>query len=61
MTSVLAKVALAAVLTLASAVGLVGLSGLIIFADIKAPEPASIVDNPNAGSGRPLAITGPNS
>ena len=61
MTSVLAKVALVAVLTMASALGLVGLSGFIIFADLKAPEPAAVVDNPNLGSGRPLTITGPNS
>ena len=61
MTSILAKVALAAVLTLASALGLFGLSGFIIFADLSVPEPAAVVDNPTANSSRPLAITGPNS
>jgi hypothetical protein len=55
----LAKVALAAVLTVASAAGLMGLSGLIIFADLKTPTPASVVDAKAPGS-QPLAITGPN-
>jgi DNA/RNA endonuclease YhcR with UshA esterase domain len=62
MTSVLAKVALAAALTVASIVGLVGLSGMIIFADLKTPEPASVVDNGSSGgAGQSLTITGPNS
>lgn len=61
MTSVLAKVALAAALTVASIVGLVGLSGMIIFADLKTPEPASVVDNGSGGAGQSLTITGPNS
>jgi hypothetical protein len=62
MTSVLAKVALAAALTVASVVGLVGLSGLIIFADLKQAEPASVVGNGSVGgSGQTLTITGPNS
>jgi hypothetical protein len=43
MTSLLMKVALAAALTLASVLGLVGISGLIIFADLKSPEPAAVV------------------
>jgi hypothetical protein len=62
MTSVLAKLALAAALTAAS-VGLVGLSGMIIFADLKQPEPASVVTNDATGgsTGRTLTITGPNS
>ena len=63
MTSVLAKVALAAGLTVASVVGLVGLSGMIIFADLKQPEPASVITNGamGGGSGQALTITGPNS
>jgi hypothetical protein len=61
MTSVLAKVALAAALTVASVVGLVGLSGLIIFADLKQHEPASVVDRGAAGAAQTLTITGPNS
>lgn len=59
MATLFAKVALAAVLTVASAAGLVGLSGLIIFADLKAPTPASVVDT-KVGGGEPLTITGPN-
>jgi ABC-type transport system involved in cytochrome bd biosynthesis fused ATPase/permease subunit len=59
MATLLAKVALAAVLTVASAAGLMGLSGLIIFADLKAPTPAPVIDTKSAGS-QPLAITGPN-
>ncbi len=63
MTSVLAKVALAAALTVASVVGLVGLSGMIIFADLKQPAPASVVTNgaSGGGAGQTLTITGPNS
>ena len=61
MTSLLAKVALAAILTAASAFGLVGLSGLIIFADLKAPTAASVAGSTNPGSVKPLTITGPNS
>ena len=45
MTSLLLKVALAAALTIASVVGLIAISGSIIFADIKAPEPASVVQD----------------
>ncbi len=59
MATLLAKVALAAVLTVASAAGLMGLSGLIIFADLKAPAPPSVIDTKATGS-QPLAITGPN-
>ena len=61
MTSVLTKAALAAALTVASAVVLVGLSGMIIFADLKQPEPASVVEHGAAGAARTLTITGPNS
>ena len=59
MATLFAKVALAAVLTVASALGLMGLSGLIIFADLKTPTPASVVDT-NTNGGQPRAITGPN-
>jgi hypothetical protein len=59
MATLFAKVALAAVLTVASAAGLMGLSGLIIFADLKTPTPASVVDTKATGS-QPLTITGPN-
>ena len=58
MATLFAKVALAAVLTVASAAGLVGLSGLIIFADLKTPTPASVVDTKAVGR-EPLTITGP--
>ena len=62
MTSVLAKVALAAGLTVAAVVGLVGLSGMIIFADLKQPQPASLTNGATgAGSGQTLTLTGPNS
>jgi hypothetical protein len=62
MTSVLAKVALAAALTVASVVGLVGLSGLIIFADLKQPEPASVLSNRTLeSSAQTRTISGPNS
>lgn len=60
MTSVIVKVALATVLTLASLAGLFGLSGMIIFADVKAPQPSSIVENAAARGGEPLTIIGPN-
>lgn len=43
MTSLFAKVALALALTVATVVGLVGISGLIIFADVDRPDPSSIV------------------
>lgn len=59
MTSVIVKVALATALTLASVLGLIGLSGMIIFADVKAPQPASVVSNATGGGGEPLTITGP--
>ena len=60
MTSLLAKVALAAALTVASALGLVGISGLIIFADVKVPEPAAVAQEQLGAVGKPLTITGPN-
>lgn len=62
MTSVLAKVALAAALTVASVVGLIGLSGMIIFADLKQPEPASVLGGGNIGAGaKSVTINGSNS
>ena len=42
MASILAKAALVSALATAAAVGLVSLSGMIIFADIAAPRPASL-------------------
>lgn len=57
MTSVLAKVALAAALTVASVVGLVGLSGMIIFADLKQPEPASVLGSGNIGADATKSVT----
>ena len=63
MTSLIAKVALAATLTVATVVGLVGLSGFIIFADLKTPQPANLVQerlNNAGGGGNPVAFTGPN-
>ncbi len=63
MTSVLAKVALAAALTVASVVGLIGLSGMIIFADLKQPEPASVLGSGgNIGADtKSVTINGSNS
>ncbi len=60
MTSLFAKVALAAALTVASALGLVGISGLIIFADVKVPEPATVAQEQLGGAGKPLTFVGPN-
>ena len=42
MASALAKVAFLTVLTVAAAAALIGLSGMIIFADISAPQPTAI-------------------
>jgi len=59
MTSLIAKFALAATLALASGAGLIGLSGLIIFADLKAPQPASMLQSQPLSSGaQPLPFTG---
>lgn len=58
MTSVIAKFALAACLAIASGVGLIGLSGLIIFADL--PRPQSVLTTQPLSSGtQPLPFTGP--
>jgi hypothetical protein len=59
MTSLLLRVALAAALTTATVVGLVAISGSIIFADIKAPEPASLVQDRVSNGAKPLTFTGP--
>lgn len=61
MTSLLAKVAVAAALTVATIAGLIGISGSIIFADVRAPERASIVQEQNLGGGasKPLTFNGP--
>jgi hypothetical protein len=59
MISLIAKFVLAAALTVASAAGLIGLSGLIIFADLKAPSPASVLQPQAVSSGtQPLPFTG---
>ena len=42
MATILAKVALATVLAVTSAIALIGLSGMIIFADLDAPQPAAL-------------------
>ena len=61
MTSLFVKVALAGALTVASVLGLVGISGLIIFADVKTPQPAALVEKqaPLAPTGA-LSFSGPN-
>ena len=46
MTSLIVKFVLVTALTVASGVGLIGLSGLIIFADLKTPQSASVVLRP---------------
>ncbi len=58
MTTLIAKFILAAALAVASGVGLIGLSGLIIFADLKAPEPASMLQTQPLSSGTQLPFTG---
>jgi hypothetical protein len=59
MTSLIAKFALIAALTVASGIGLIGLSGLIIFADLKAPSPPSVLSTQPLSSGaQPLPFTG---
>jgi hypothetical protein len=57
MTSLIAKFALAAALAIASGVGIIGVSGLIIFADLKAPQPASVLQTQPLSSGN-LPFTG---
>lgn len=42
MATILAKVAIAVVVALASAVALVGVSGIIVFADLSAPKPSEL-------------------
>ncbi len=58
MTSAFAKVALATALTVASALGLIGLSGMIIFADLKAPQPAALASDALSGNSTPATLTG---
>ena len=58
MTSAFAKVALATAITLVSALGLIGLSGMIIFADLKVPQPATLASDALSGSGTPATLTG---
>ena len=42
MATILAKVAIAALAAVASAVALVGVSGMIVFADLSAPKPSEL-------------------
>jgi hypothetical protein len=61
MTSLIVKFALVIALAMASGAGLIGLSGMIIFADVKAPQPASVVQTQplSSGSGsQSLTFTG---
>lgn len=59
MTSVFAKAALATTLAAVSALGLIGLSGMIIFAGLKAPQPAALASDALSGSSTPASLTGP--
>lgn len=60
MTSVLLKVALATALTVATIAGLIGISGSIIFADVRAPERAVTTDeNASTGAPQPLGVMAP--
>jgi len=61
MTSLIAKVALAAALTVATIVGLIGISGSIIFADVRAPERAAVSQQQDlaTGASKPLTFIGP--
>lgn len=61
MTSLLAKVALAIALTVATIAGLIGISGSIIFADVRAPERVQAAPENNASTGapQPLSVMGP--
>jgi hypothetical protein len=59
MTSLIAKFVLAVALTVASGLGFIGLSGLIIFADLKTPQPASVLQTQPLSSGaQSLPFTG---
>lgn len=61
MTSLFLKVALAGALTVASVLGLAGISGLIIFADVKTPEPVAVVEKATpSGSAGTQTFSGPN-
>ena len=42
MATILAKVAIAALVAVASTVALVGVSGMIVFADLSAPKPSEL-------------------
>lgn len=57
MTSLIVKFALATALALASGAGLIGLSGMIIFADLKAPRP-SLQTQPLSSGAQSLPFTG---
>ena len=59
MTTLIVKFALAAALALASGAGLIGLSGMIIFADLQAPKAPSVLQTQPLSSGvQSLPFTG---
>jgi hypothetical protein len=58
MTSVFVKIALATALAAATAIALIGLSGMIIFADLNAPQPTALARDALSGSTAPAALTG---
>jgi hypothetical protein len=55
MTSLIVKFALATALAVASGAGLIGLSGMIIFADLKAP---TLQTQPLSSGAQSLPFTG---
>ena len=59
MTSILLKAALATVLAVVSGLGLIAISGSIIFADIKAPDARALAQDNAAGATKPMIFTGP--
>lgn len=63
MTSLLVKAALATALTVATIAGLIGISGSIIFADLRAPERAAVTpapeENASTGAPQPMSVLGP--
>lgn len=60
MTSLFAKVALALALTVGTVIALVGISGLIIFADVDRPDPSSIAREQTLIGAPSQTFAGPN-
>jgi hypothetical protein len=59
MTTLIVKFALAAALALASGAGLIGLSGMIIFADLQTPRAPTVLQaQPLSSSAQTLPFTG---